>query len=996
MQRDAVSSAFPARASLLAMACAIATCFSLNALAQNAAVSDAALQEIVVTGSRIASTDLQAYQPVEVVTTEAIESSGTTNIATLLRDLPAVGTSGLNSASSNFLTNDAGVNTINLRNLGDQRTLVLVNGRRMTPGVGSTTEVDLNEIPTDFIEKVEVETGGASAIYGSDAMAGVVNFVYKKDLDGLYFHGQAGQSSEADAQDYTGSVTWGGTIGDGRGHAMLNVSYDKNAGLQSSQRAVSAIDQTETGSGLHTQFSSYNPQGNFFVNSCCLGNFDEGGDEFSFAANGSLIDGGGGAGYNRSAERQMIVPVDRTLVSSVFNYDLAEHAQGYAEVTYADAVTHSKFEPIPLSSSGANGVYNGATDANGDTIGIPITNWYLNNLPVLAPIASEIGAWNAMAPNCTGNETNSPNSYDCVNYVTFRRRLTDLGDRGADSTRQTFRVVLGVNGDLPFGDWKYDASYVYGRTTDAEVSPTGGVNLQNFANALNSVAGPNNTPVCADPVAVSQGCVPINVFGVNSITPAMAAYVVAPVTRNASVAEQVITGTIQGSLFELPAGKVPLVVGLEDRSDRSSVVWDPLTNEGLNSSNALPNVAGSLGVYEFFMETELPILKDLPGAHNLSFDGAYRHADYSEAGAADTWKVGLKWSPIADLSFRGVYSVAVRAPDISELFGGQAQTFPPGIVDPCDGITAGSTGQVATACKAIPGIAAAIAASPTHTFAYTALDYQQIFGLQGSNPSLNTEQAKTKTVGIVVTPTALPNFSMTVDWFDITVFGAVASVNFETSISDCITSGQFCSNVIRNAASGKIQELLQLNLNVGYIRSEGIDTTARYTWSLDGTPIGGRLGLTLTETHQMRLEQAVPGAPIEIDLGQLNQTGRLGAGFRDRGSIMVDYARGGFDATYKLDYLGVIQDTNYDNAGVTPINDQYNNVPAYFYSNLQLGYKFGDKGDYQAYLGANNLFNKKPPYIPSGYASDITGTQTAADTYDLIGVFMYAGFRLKF
>jgi len=273
------------------------------------------------------------------------------------------------------------------------------------------------------------------------------------------------------------------------------------------------------------------------------------------------------------------------------------------------------------------------------------------------------------------------------------------------------------------------------------------------------------------------------------------------------------------------------------------------------------------------------------------------------------------------------------------------------------------------------------------------LDYQLIFGLIGSNPALTPEKSKTTTFGFVVTPTVVPGLSLSVDYFDVKVVSAVAAINFDTSIQDCLGTGisTFCNNVIRNAATGKISELLQLNLNVGYIRSTGIDTALRY-----GTDLGGfgRLDVGLAETHQLKLEQAVPGAPTEVDLGQLNSGGRLGAGFRDRATMTLGYVLHDFEASWKINYLSAIQDT-------TPANgilfQQWNNVPAYTYHDVQARYTFPvGKSKLTTYLGVNNVFNKKPPFLPGAYASDVTGTNTAADSYDVIGVFWYGGFKVKF
>ena len=331
-----------------------------------------------------------------VLTSAAIENTGTVNIATSLRELPSVGTSVLSTANSNFLTSNSGINTINLRNLGDSRTLVLVNGRRMTPGVAGTSQVDLNTIPTDFVDRVEIVTGGASAILsGSDAIAGAVNIIYKKDLDGLELRGQYGQSGYNDAGAYTVGMNFGSAFADNRGHFMMSVSHDKDQGLRSASRAATNTDMAVTPSGLvNPQYSSYIPQGNFLVSSSAQNFFDV----FSTANDGSLIDGDFGPGYNRSAQRIINVPVDRTLIASTASYDFTEHHHGYAELTFADTDSHSQIEPTPLAADGVNAIYgtergpiNGVPPYPSsalDPIGMPITNAYLQTNPTYAPIVA--------------------------------------------------------------------------------------------------------------------------------------------------------------------------------------------------------------------------------------------------------------------------------------------------------------------------------------------------------------------------------------------------------------------------------------------------------------------------------------------------------------------------------------------------------------------------------------------------------------------------------
>jgi iron complex outermembrane recepter protein len=955
-----------------------------------AADATESLQEVVVTGSRIATPALESMTPVMVVTNQAIEASGSLNVAQFLRDLPSVGTSGLSSTNSNFLTADSGVNSINLRNLGDQRTLVLVNGKRYVPGISGSSTVDFNTIPTDFIDHVEITTGGASAVYGSDAIAGVLNVIYKSNFEGLQFRGQAGETGDMDAARYGGGMLAGAGFGDGRGHFMLDLSYDKDDGLWSRQRSRSAVDQTVLGGVLvKPTYSSYAPQGRFEYTSL-TGSVD---NVFTFNPDNSLKDGFSSThdGFNRNALRRISVPTDRTLIASTMNYELTEHHQVYADVTYGFNHTQSNIEPFALAGANVPGsVYGTAGDANGDLIAMPITNAYLQTLPALAPVLQTINQFNSTGTNCVGSAATNP-KYDCISYINFRKRLSDIAVRSNEANRQTSRTLLGVKGDMPFGDWKYDASYSYGRTTDAQLT-TGQVNLANVRAALDSVVDPTTGKiVCRDPVWVSLGCVPINLFGFHSITPAAAAWVNANVTRNAKIQEQVLSASTQGSVGSLPAGNPQLVVGVEQRKDASEEIWDPLTNAGLNGGNQLPNVRGSITVKEAFAEAQVPIFKHLPGADSLDFKAAIRHANYSTVGSVNTWTAGLDWAPIPDLRFRGVYAVAIRAPNIGELFGGLSETFPTGLVDPCDGITAATAGQFPGACTKNPAIAAAIAGGGA--FKYSFLDYQTINGFVGSNPKLQQEKAKTTTFGIVLTPRALPRFNATIDYYDIKIDGAVSVVDFQTEINNCLATGALCDSVIRNATTGKLQTVNQINLNVASIHTRGIDTAAHYGWDLGAA---GLLSLGLAETHLLKLEQAVPGVPLLDNLGELNSgsNGRLGSGFRDRATFTAVYDIAGLEATWRVNYLSSINDTNptADNTVISPL---YNHVPAYVYNDVQLRYTFTGKTKTAVYVGANNLFNKQPPFLPGGMASEITGTETAADTYDVFGVFLYAGVEVK-
>lgn len=975
--------------SVASIAITVLTVSSVEAQTQGAEATE--IGTVIVTGSRIATPELQSVNPVTVVSNQAIEASGDLNISDYLRELPSVGTSGLSSTNSNFLTANAGINTINLRNLGDQRTLVLVNGKRYTPGISGSATVDFNTVPTDFIDHVEVLTGGASAIYGSDAVAGVVNIIYKSHFEGIELRGQAGATGSDDAARYGGGFLAGSSFDEGRGHFMLDVSWDKDDGLWSRQRKRSAIDQTVlNGKLVKPTYSSYAPQGRFEYSSH-QGNAS---DVFTFNPDNTLKSGFDPTdGFNRNALRRISVPTTRTLIASTLQFDLTEHHQVYSELTYGFNHTQSSIEPFAMVSSNQPGaVYGTATDGNGDLIAMPVTNAYLQTLPALAPVARAIDQFNSTGANCAGTAASNP-AYDCINYMNFRRRLTDIAVRSNEANRQTGRILLGIKGDVPFGDWKYDASYSYGRTTDSQLT-TGQVNLANVRAALDSVVDPRSGQiVCRDPVWVSLGCVALDLFGYHSINPAAASWIRANATRDAKVQQQVISASVNGSVGTLPAGNPQLAVGLEQRKDSSEEIFDPLTNAGLNGGNKLPNVRGSITAKEAFAEVQVPVLKDLAGAQKLDVNAAIRHANYSTVGGVNTWKAGLDWAPVQDVRFRGVYSVAIRAPNINELFGGLAETFPTGLVDPCDGITLATAGQFPASCAKVPGVAAAIAKGGS--FKYSFLDYQTINGFVGANPELKQEKARTTTFGIVLTPRMLPHFNATIDYYDVRIDGAVNVVDFQTEINQCVTSGLLCDSVIRNGATGKLQTVNQINLNVSSIHTRGIDTTIHYNFDFGRL---GTLGTALTETHLLKLEQTTPGTPFPLDnVGELNSgsNGRLGSGFEDRGTFSVLYSIAGIDATWRINYLSSINDTN-PVPGNTVISTLYNHVPAYVYHDMQVRYTLSMKTRTEVYIGANNVFNKKPPSLPMGMASSVTGAETAADTYDVFGVFWYAGFKVRF
>lgn len=637
-------------------------------------------EEVVVTGSRIARPDITANVPIAVVGEDAIAQSGVTNVQDLLNELPQLGIASTRQ-NSNFAASGNGISTLSLRNLGPNRTLVLINGRRAVAGTAGSSAVDVNNIAPDLVERVEIITGGASAVYGSGAIAGVVNFIMKDEFEGLKINLQTGITEKGDAPRHIGSITGGTRWGaDDRGRALFSFSYEDDRGLRSRERELSAEDRFLATRGP-AAYSSFAPQGRFDL----VTRAGTSAGIFTFDRANNVVNGfPTGYGYNRNNDSGLSVPLERYLATFNLEYDVTDSIEAFVETTYAKTTSRNWWSPYSIDSFQA---YRNLTD------GIPITNAFIP-----ASIQARIAAANGDA-----------NPANDIVAITFRSRAVDIYSRENTGDRETWRVAAGFKGEFG-GGWRWDASYVYGKLDDLTTADD--INYLNYQRALDAIVDPvSGRIVCRSADARADGCVPINMFGWGNIDPAAAAYVTRDSERyNRVINEQhVVAANLSGSVPGLAAGDIGLAFGVEYRDERSSSDWDERTNLGLNSSSQQPDIQGGYDVIEVYAETEVPILADLPGAHYLGFTGAVRYSDYSTVGGVFAWNAGLEYEPVEDLRLRAVYARANRAPTISELYAPQGFANISGLSDPCDGVTATSTRELDAACRAIPSVAQAIA-----------------------------------------------------------------------------------------------------------------------------------------------------------------------------------------------------------------------------------------------------------------------------------------------
>ena len=982
---------------------AAALVFATGAYAQNADTEDMALEEVVVTGSRIVSPSISSVSPVHVIGAELIAQSGVTNIQELLLESPQFGVPGLSRSNSAFLTSGTGAATVDLRDLGSDRTLVLFNGRRVVAGLPGSATVDLNIIPTQFIERVDVLTGGASSLYGSDAVAGVVNFIFKRDFEGIEATGQYGVTQEGDDEGYQLNVTAGGNFADGKGNMMMHLGYSNQDGTLSRERANTQLDDFDEFQFTGDPADYGTPHEPFLSSYPTQGRFTSGGTTFTFdPTSGALrpcfsTNGGtapascgefagqaiGPDGFNRQNYRTITVPVQRYVFAARGHYELSDDIDFFAEGTYANTRSSREIEPFALASSNIYPSTGGAT---------PIETF-----------VNGVATANPFVPTAIFDAATDTDG-DGLKDIGFVRRLLEFGTRNGSVNRNTFRFATGFEGTLADNRFNWDVSYVYGRTTESQQS-NGQVNVLNFASALASITdvddldndGSVTDAICSSADARQFGCVPINIFGTGSIDQAAINYIAADQTLESRISQQVVAANISGMLFDLPAGPLGLAIGGEYRKESSSENNDALTNAGLNAGNALPDTAGSFNVKEIYAELNIPLLADMPMVESLNLRAAGRLSDYSTVGTVYTYSLGMDWSPIEDIRFRATYARSVRAPNVGELYTGPSQTFPAGLVDPCTGIGATGGGTAGDNCRADATVAANIAANGTFTI--TQGDRQGISGYNSGNPNLFEEKSNSYTAGVVITPKsieALRAFTVTIDYFNIDIEDAIVAPPRQFILDQCYGGGDqsFCSLITRRnlaTASNSVGSLSYINapqVNAGSLKSEGVDVTVRHLWELDGTfGIPGTLNSAITYTRYLQGYQiSIPGADKDPFVGEIGDP-------KNRFTANMTYSNETFDIGFTGTYLGTSYEDDQFLASFDLAPDAIK-IGAEFYLDMNATYRLND--NVSMFVGIDNLMNNKAPNILSGSGFNTTGTDTAADVYDVLGRRFFFGARVKF
>jgi len=986
---------------LIGAASLAAPVYAQDTAADEATTTEEAGDTIVVTGSRIPQPNLSSASPVTVVTAQDIKLNGGSRIEDVLNNLPQA----FAQQSSSVSNGSNGTATANLRNLGDQRTLVLVNGRRLMPGDPNSTSsaADLNVIPQQLVKRIDVLTGGASSVYGSDAVGGVVNFVLDTEYEGvsidssygLYNHNNrserfqglsadrnypARDGNVADGRQFEASIKIGAATSDGRGHVVGYAGYRKIGAILQGNRDYSSCGLNTPGAG-GTDYVCGGSATAFPAN-FSLGDASQGGPPtgYTLDGNGNLIVGR--TLYNANPLNYYQRPDKRYTAGFFGSYEVSEGFKPYVEFQFMDDRSVAQIAP------------------SGDFSNTQTLNC---NNPLLS--ATQVATF-CRASNLVTDENDAVVNFlnpDGTVYnrgnVLIGRRNVEGGGRQADLRHTSYRVVAGAKGDIGKGV-SYDVYGQFGSTIFNQIYRNE-FSITKTTRALDVITGANGQPVCRSVVDGSDpGCVPLNIFGSAPITPEALAYVQQSGFMQGQTKEKIVSGSVTflggeyGLQSPLSNDGIGLNVGAEYREESLSLEVDQAFQTGDLAGQGGPTlpVAGKFNVKEFFGELQVPLISDRAFFQELSVNGGIRYSDYSLAGSVTSYKGEAVWAPVRDIRFRGSYNRAVRAPNIQELFVGQSVQID-GATDPCAGPIENGTvnGNTAAQCARI-GVSAAqfglISANPS----------EQYNGLVGGNLNLKPEKADTFTLGVILQPSFLPGFNLTVDAFSIKIKDIIGTIGADTILNQCIATGdpQLCGFVNRDA-NGTLWQTPQgyvedTNVNAGSLKTRGIDVGASYTLRTDNAG-SFSLGMNGTYVDELTSKKAgadfncagLYGAQCGYPQAKWRHTARLGWTSTD-----------GFGISGRWRYLSRTKfentSSNDDLAGSSFVLDR--KIPSQSYFDLALTATVAD--NYTFRLGANNILDKQPPII-SATASPIGSFgngNTYPGIYDANGRYLYVGLTI--
>lgn len=997
-------------------------------------------EAIIVTGSRIPQPNLQSATPITVVGAEDLKTTGTTRVEDMLNSLPQV-FAGQGSSYSNGSTGTA---TINLRGFGAERNLVLVNGRRLVPGDPGSSAADINAIPAALVKRVDLLTGGASSVYGADAVTGVVNFVMDTDFEGfridsqysLYNHNNRIGSQTTGALDARGfpypkgmttdggafdaTLSFGTSFDDGRGHITAYVGYRKINPITQDKRDYSSCGLSANtaaavaGGGRLWSCggSATSANGAFIVFENFPGESSES-DVFTstiyqVGSDRSFLPGY--TPYNFNPTNYYQRPDERYTAGFFADYEISPALKPYMEFMFMDDRT--------VAQIAASGDFGNTLSLNCDN---PLLSAQQKAI-VCNPDNLLVSTDAADIFTVVGNDAGGRSALNFIDPVTGQtynkgflqilRRNVEGGSRRDDLQHTSYRAVMGMKGELGSA-WQYDAFFQYGRTIFSETYYND-FSVSRMTKALDVVAGPDGTPICRSTRnGEDPNCVPWDIFAPGGVTPEALAYLQTPGFQRGINGETVVSGSIAGALGEygiqMPWATegVGVALGAEYRKESLEFSSDTAFQTGDLAGQGAPTlpVSGSFDVREIFGEVNIPIVQD-SFIKSFVIKGGYRYSDYGNSNGAsfstDTYKIEFELAPVRDIRFRGGYNRAVRAPTVQDLFAPQRVALD-GSTDPCAGFQITAATEAAGKHCVIQGLSLGQTVTPNPA--------EQYNGLIGGDPNLVPEIADTYTLGVVLQPTFVPGLAISVDWWKIKLDQAISTVGADLAVGLCTQTGDptFCSLVHRDGSgslwrtsAGYIEDLTQ---NIGGLSSEGVDINGQYSMDVGNI---GTFTATFVGTYLVNLKtdtgipESVSGITPVYDCAGLfgNVCGTPNPKWRHQAKLAWTSNGGGLGASIRWRYFdGTTLDALESNPNIKGAGGQGRpalaKIPSVSYFDLALTARVGDH--YTFRLGANNVLDKQPPLMGSQVcpAGPCNGN-VWAQVYDALGRYIYAGITLDF
>ena len=988
-------------------------------LAQDAG-QDTQLDEVVVTGSRIPQANLVTTSPVTQVTGEDIDVAGVTRVEDLVSQLPQAF-----AAQNSTVSNGAsGTATVSLRNLGSSRTLVLIDGRRMGYGSPLDDAADLNQIPEQLVERVEVLTGGASAVYGSDALAGVVNFIMKKDFEGVQIDAQYGQYQHHNDYDGVGNLRaeitrrgstnpsqfrlpeddvtdgesrsvnllMGVASADGKGNLVAYAGYRNNNAVLQSQRDYSActIDvpaaaRPETfscggsGTGNPGRFTDFGLNGNgnaSDLNPMPTYNFTLGAGRTFIPFDSAQHN------YNFGPINYYQRPDERYTLGTFGQYEINEKAEVFAQLMFSDYRSIAQIAP------------------SGNFFNTPSVN--CDNPLLSAQQSAAIGCGApALAASTTINPATGRPFLADPNFVPLYvgRRNVEGGGRQDHLNYTSYRGVVGVRGEFAPG-WNYDVAAQYSRVVLSRIYRNDfSITRLNRAMDVVSVGG---TPTCRSVVDGSDpACVPYDVFTPNGVSQAALDYLQIPLIQSGETTQQVVTAAITGDTgWSLPTASRTMQVafGAEYRRDALSTETDSAfqNNDGAGQGGPTFGLAGDTDVAEVFGEFQLPLADDQPWAYSASIDGAYRRSEYDNFGT-DTYKLGADYAPVEDIRFRASYSRAVRAPNALELFTAPGFGLYTDDRDPCDR----TRGAIQNSCIGTNPWQVTADQADSGNLHSPAGQYNR---LGSGTVDLVPEESETITLGVVWSPAFLTGFNLSLDYFDITIDNAIQPFNPINTLDACYTSGDLeaCARIKRNPGNGSLWSgdgvVEDPNTNIGGFSTSGVDINANYRFDLDAVGMAsmGSMAFTFVGTWLSTLETDNGGIAANSKFDCAGFYGSLcgvpNPEWRHR-------ARMTWVSPWSIDVSATWRHIGEAELGVLGADGSLNNagsrIDRYFdaenYLDLAATWQVRDTVTLRA--GINNILDNDPQISASSGSGN---GNTFPQLYDAMGRFMFVGVTANF